>query len=60
MQAEGVDFIAKFGKSGGGRSTGKTGAHDDDPEFAPIGGIDQFGLETMTIPFLCEGARGNA
>ena len=59
MIAEDVDVVAELAEGGGGGGAGQTGADHDDAELAPVGRIDQLGLEAMVVPLLGDGAAGD-
>src|SRR5690606_3108767 len=58
LVAELDDLVTLFGEGGAGRAAREAGAHHDDGVLAPVGGVDQLGLEAALVPALVDGARG--
>ncbi|BFO19045.1 hypothetical protein SHKM778_54330 [Streptomyces sp. KM77-8] len=58
LVAELDDAVALFGECGAGGAAREAGADDDDGLAAPVGGVDQLGLETARVPALVDGAGG--
>ena len=55
-----VQYVkAHLAQRGGCRCTCQTGTHDDDVEFALIGGVDEFLVSLIVGPFLSDGSLGN-
>lgn len=56
LVAELDDVVALFGEGGAGRAAREAGAHDDDRVLAPVGRVDQLGLEAALVPALGDGS----
>ncbi len=56
LVAELDDVVALFGQRGARGAAGETGADDDHRVFAPVGGVDESGLETAGVPALVDGS----
>ena len=52
LVAELDDVVALFGEGRAGGAAREAGAHDDHRVLAPVGRIDQLGLETALVPAL--------
>lgn len=57
-EAELDHVVALFGEGGAGGAAGQAGADDDDGVTAPVGRVDQLGLEAAAVPALGDGAFG--
>ncbi len=55
LDAEGLDVVAQLRQRGRGGAAGEPGAHHDDVEFSLVGRVDQFQLELVPVPLLCQG-----
>ena len=58
LEAEALHVVAEFGQSGGGRSAGQAGAHDDDVVLALVGRIDQLQIERCLSQRVSMGPAG--
>lgn len=58
LEAELDDVVALFGQRRPGRAAGQPGADDDDGVFAPVGRVDELGLEAAGVPPFGDGTLG--
>ena len=58
LVAELDDVVALFGERGAGRAARQAGADDDHGVLAPVGRVDQLGLEAAGVPALGDGPAG--
>ncbi len=58
LVAELDDVVALFGEGGARGAAGQSGPHDDHRVLAPVGGVDQLGLEAARVPALVDGSGG--
>lgn len=56
LVAELDDVVALFGEGGAGRAAREAGAHHDHRVLAPVGRVDQLGLEPALVPALVDRA----
>ena len=59
LNAEAFDIITQLRQGCSGSAAGKTGSDDNDLKFTFIGGVDQFQLKLMLVPFVSERPPGN-
>ncbi len=58
LVAELDHVVALFGEGGARRAAGQAGADDDDGVLAPVGRVDQLGLEAAGVPAVGDRAPG--
>ena len=59
LNAEAFDIVAQLRQRCRGCAAGKTGSDDNDLKFTFVGGVDQFQLKLMPVPFVSERPPGN-